>query len=102
MKVIEGLTADQIRNVNVPTGQPRVYEFEAGGLGGLSLKAPGRWLDPDAASRGARKRSRWAEATPRSDVARAGRLNGSVAAPAWLHPASSLFFFFFFSATSPL
>jgi 2,3-bisphosphoglycerate-dependent phosphoglycerate mutase len=64
MKVIEGLTADQIRNVNVPTGQPRVYEFEAGGLGGLSLKAPGRWLDPDAASRGARETLALGESNP--------------------------------------
>lgn len=53
IKVVEGVSADQIRKVNVPTGQPRVYEFETGGMGGLRLAGPGRWLDPDAASRGA-------------------------------------------------
>ena len=53
IKVIEGLSDDDIRSVNVPTGQPRVYEFESGIFGELHLKGPGRYLDPDAAMRGA-------------------------------------------------
>lgn len=53
IKVIEGLSADEIRKVNVPTGQPRVYRFEAGVFGDLHLVEPGRYLDPEAAQRGA-------------------------------------------------
>lgn len=53
IKVIEGLSDDQIRSVNVPTGQPRVYRFDAGMFGELKLVGEGHYLDPDAARRGA-------------------------------------------------
>lgn len=55
IKVIEGLTDEEIRKVDVPTGQPRVYHFESGMFGELRLVGEGRYLDPEAARRGARE-----------------------------------------------
>lgn len=52
IKVIEHISDDDIRRVNVPTGVPRVYEFGVGPFGGLELKGEGRYLDPDAAAAG--------------------------------------------------
>lgn len=57
IKVIEGISDDEIRTVNVPTGQPRVYKFESGMFGELHLKGSGHYLDPDAAKRGAEEAS---------------------------------------------
>ncbi len=55
IKVIEGLSDEDIRKVDVPTGQPRVYEFECGIFGDLRLAGEGRYLDPDAAAKGAQE-----------------------------------------------
>ncbi len=55
IKVIEGLSDEEIRKVDVPTGQPRVYEFETGIFGDLRLAGEGRYLDPDAAAKGAKE-----------------------------------------------
>ena len=52
IKVIEEVSDEDIRSVNVPTGIPRVYEFEGDAFGGLQAKGPGRYLDPEAAQAG--------------------------------------------------
>lgn len=52
IKVVEGLSDEEIRSVNVPTGVPRVYEFESDAFGGLRVQGPGRYLDPEAAAAG--------------------------------------------------
>lgn len=52
IKVIEGVSDEEIRSINVPTGVPRVYDFEVGTFGGLEVAGEGRYLDPDAARRG--------------------------------------------------
>ncbi len=52
IKVIEGLSDEEIRSVNVPTGVPLVYEFESDAFGGLRAQGPGRYLDPEAAEAG--------------------------------------------------
>ena len=49
VKHLEGISDDDIAELNIPTGIPLVYEL------GDDLKptAPGRYLDPDAAKAGA-------------------------------------------------
>lgn len=65
IKVIEGLSDDEIRSVNVPTGQPRVYQFQTGVFGDLRLVGEGRYLDPDAAKRGAKEIDALGSSLPR-------------------------------------
>ncbi|MFC2704955.1 MAG: 2,3-diphosphoglycerate-dependent phosphoglycerate mutase [Olsenella profusa] len=52
IKVIEGLSDEEIRTVNVPTGVPRAYEFTSDAFGGLRVQGSGRYLDPEAAAAG--------------------------------------------------
>lgn len=52
IKVIEHVSDDDIRSINVPTGVPRVYEFGVGTFGGLEVLGEGRYLDPEAARAG--------------------------------------------------
>lgn len=52
IKVIEGLSDEEIRAVNVPTGVPRVYEFTSDAFGGLRAQGPGHYLDLEAAAAG--------------------------------------------------
>ena len=52
IKVIEGVSNDQIVHVNVPTGIPRVYDFRVDAFGGLQVRGEGRYLDPEAAEAG--------------------------------------------------
>lgn len=52
IKVIEHISDEDIRSINVPTGIPRVYEFGVGPFGGLELLGEGRYLDPEAAAAG--------------------------------------------------
>lgn len=56
IKGLEGLSAEEIRAVNVPTGVPRAYEFEAAGERAILL-GEGRYLDEDAARAGIRATS---------------------------------------------
>ena len=51
VKTLEGLSADEISHVNVPTGVPLAYEFAGGGDASKPL-GPGRYLDEAAAKSG--------------------------------------------------
>jgi 2,3-bisphosphoglycerate-dependent phosphoglycerate mutase len=46
VKHLEGISDDAIAGLNIPTGQPLVYELDASG----AAAGPGRYLDPDAAA----------------------------------------------------
>ena len=63
IKVIEGLSDEEIRTVNVPTGVPRVYKFECDAFGGLRVLGAGRYLDLEAAEAGIAETSALGEAT---------------------------------------
>jgi 2,3-bisphosphoglycerate-dependent phosphoglycerate mutase len=49
VKHLEGIGNDEIAEVNIPTGNPLVYELD----GDLRAGAEGRYLDPEAAAAGA-------------------------------------------------
>jgi len=49
VKHLEGIADDAIAELNIPTGIPLVYELDAD----MKPKAPGRYLDPEAAAAGA-------------------------------------------------
>ena len=42
---LEGLTSDEVLELNIPTGQPRVYELD-----GQMRVQSWRYLDPDGAA----------------------------------------------------
>jgi len=46
VKHLEGISDDDIAELNIPTGQPLVYELDETG----AATGPGRYLDPDAAA----------------------------------------------------
>src|SRR5690348_13337989 len=46
VKHLEAISDDAIAGLNIPTGQPLVYELDASG----AATGPGRYLDPDAAA----------------------------------------------------
>jgi len=45
VKHLEGISDEDIAGLNIPTGQPLVYELDSGAATG-----PGRYLDPEAAA----------------------------------------------------
>jgi len=49
VKHLEGLSDEEVTDLNIPTGIPLVYEFGKGG----AIKGKGRYLDPEAAEAGA-------------------------------------------------
>lgn len=51
-KALEGLSADEISRVNIPTGVPIAYEFETEPGAHPAIVGPGSYLDPDAAREG--------------------------------------------------
>ncbi|BDR53075.1 2,3-bisphosphoglycerate-dependent phosphoglycerate mutase [Bombiscardovia nodaiensis] len=52
MKVLDQVSDQDIRSINVPTGVPMVYQVAVGPDGDLQRLAPGRYLDPAAARSG--------------------------------------------------
>lgn len=54
VKALEGLTADEISHVNVPTGVPLAFAFETGADGRARVAGRGRYLDEKAAEAGMR------------------------------------------------
>jgi 2,3-bisphosphoglycerate-dependent phosphoglycerate mutase len=48
VKHLEGISDDDIADLNIPTGNPLVYELDAD----LRPEGPGRYLDPEAAAAG--------------------------------------------------
>ena len=49
VKHLEGISDDDIAELNIPTGIPLVYDLD----NDLKPKKPGRYLDPEAAKAGA-------------------------------------------------
>ena len=49
VKHLEGISDEDIAELNIPTGMPLVYEFDET----LKITGPGTYLDPDAAAAGA-------------------------------------------------
>lgn len=52
IKELEGVGDQDIASINVPTGVPMVYEFGTDVRGELRVKGKGRYLDPQAATKG--------------------------------------------------
>lgn len=52
VKMLEGISDDDIRSINVPTGIPMAYGFASNTDGSLTVKGTGTYLDPQAAERG--------------------------------------------------
>ncbi|RBP99311.1 2,3-bisphosphoglycerate-dependent phosphoglycerate mutase [Bifidobacterium xylocopae] len=52
VKCLEGVSDQDIRSINVPTGVPMVYDFQTGDASAPHPNGPGRYLDPDAARAG--------------------------------------------------
>jgi 2,3-bisphosphoglycerate-dependent phosphoglycerate mutase len=49
VKHLEGISDEDIAELNIPTGMPLVYELDDT----LKITGPGTYLDPDAAAAGA-------------------------------------------------
>lgn len=60
VKYLEGISDSDIAELNIPTGIPLVYTFDAA----MSPKGPGRYLDPQAAEAGAATVAGQGSATP--------------------------------------
>ncbi|MGI6755956.1 MAG: 2,3-bisphosphoglycerate-dependent phosphoglycerate mutase [Atopobiaceae bacterium] len=74
IKVIEDLTADEIRTINVPCGVPLVFDFKTGSFGGLEIAGKPYYLDPQAAAVGIQETIRLESHNPTS-VQQAGQLD---------------------------